>query len=280
MMEFVMTTDLAAALPAEIGFNFAELEAELQERLHHYNNLVVTEDAIREAKDDLAKLRKLRDAMETRRKDVKKQCERPYKAFEAKVKQLTALIDAPIAAIDSQVKTFEAQEKEKKRSEIADAYATIIPENLQDIVPLDRILDPRWLNKSTTMKSITEALTQIAKRANVDMALMSGVDPKYIAAVRAKYIETLDITTALDHQDQLREAEEAFRRKEEERARQQQAAQVTQPAAAQEPAMEPAPQPSAGAKLYALRLEFHLTMAQANALKTFLRETNINYTKI
>lgn len=281
MLEMKMTTDLQAALPAEIGFNFDELKIELTERLHHYNTLVVTEDAIQDAKNDRAALRKLRDAIDTRRKEVKKQCEQPYKVFEAKVKELTALIDAPIAAIDGQVKNFEEQEKEKKREEIAMAYGELVPEGVQDIIPLNRILDPKWLNKGTTMKSIREAISVIANRTKIDVLyLESAVAPEHLTAVRAKYIETLNIDAALDHRDKLVEAEAVFRQREAQRAAAQHQAEEKPPVAVQEPAREPAPQPAREEKLYALRLEFHLTMDQANALKSFLAANNINYMKI
>ena len=50
-MEFIMSTDLTTALPKEIGFNFEELKAELAEKLDYYNNLVVTEDTIKEGNE-------------------------------------------------------------------------------------------------------------------------------------------------------------------------------------------------------------------------------------
>lgn len=289
-MEFRMTTDLATAMPKEIAFNFDELKTELTQQLDHYNRLVVTEDAIQEARDDRANLRKLKDAIETRRKEVKKECEKPYKAFEKQVKELTALIDAPVAAIDGQIKAFEDSQREAKRKEVEAAYAEIVPENIRDIIPLSRILDQKWLNKTTTMKSVREALEDKAKRVNVDMALIDGADPKYAAAVRSKYIETLDVTAALNYQDKLAEDEARFQALQEAKAaraaqmaeRQAQAPRVEekQPEPAQEPVREPAPQAGPAEKMYSLRLEFHLTMNQANALKVFLSDNNIGYTKI
>lgn len=290
VLELRMDTDLSTALPREIGFNFEELKDALAQRLEHYNNLVVTEDAIKEAKDDRASLRKLRDAIDTRRKEVKKQCEQPYKAFEAKVKELTALIDKPVAAIDGQIRAFEDSQREAKRKEVEAAYAEIVPENLRDIIPLSRIMDQRWLNKTTTMKSIREALEDKTKRVNVDIALLDGVDPEFMAAVRSIYIETLDITAALKYQDKLIEDKARFQAQEE--ARQQRMAQAAArqsqiptpaekpPVAVQEPVRETAPQPTVSEKLYPLTLAFQLTKAQAADLKQFLTDNNIQYKKI
>ena len=279
-MEMRMTTDLETALPAEIGFNFDELKTELTERLNHYNNLVVTEDSIKEAKADMAKLRKLKDAIETRRKEVKRQCMAPYNAFEAQVKELTALIDAPVAAINGQIKTFEEQEKAKKYEEIAVAYTELVPEEYHDIIPLRRILDQKWLNKGTTMKSICEAIATITNRTKIDMLYIeSATAPEHLTAVRAKYIETLNIDAALDHRDALEAAEKAFRQREAERATYQQPVEKAAPVAAQEHVAE-VQQPEETETIYSLRLHFQLTMQQANALKKFLVENQINYTKI
>lgn len=289
-MEFKMTTDLAVMIPKELPFNFEELEAELTERLHHYNTMVITEDGVREGKEDLAKLRKLREAIDTRRKEVKKQYSAPLTEFEDKVKRLIVKIDEPIAVIDSQVKAFVEQEREQKLEEIRAAYEELVPESFKEIIPCDRILDPKWLNKTTTMKSIRERLSEIAKRANVDMALIEGVNPKYMAAVKAKFIETLDVSTALNYQDELMAAEERFRQQEEARAQREAqraawAGQVQQteekpPVAVQEPVREPQPQTAGEERVYLLRLEFQLTKREADELKQFLTNRRIQYKNI
>lgn len=294
VLEMRMTTDLATALPKEIGFNFEELKGELTKRLEHYNNLVVTEDAIKEAKDDRANLRKLSTALGNRRKDVVDQWDAPLTTFKNQVKELQELIEQPVASIDKQIKAFEESEKAKKRKEVEAAYAEIVPENLREIIPFERILDQKWLNKTTTMKAIRAALADKCERVNVDMKLLDGVNPKYMAAVRAVYIKTLDITKAMKHQDDLADADARFQAQEEARwlRMEQAAARLGQIPAAEEkppvavqepvrvPAREPAPQPAVSEKLYPVTLAFRLTMAQADALQQFLTDNNIKYTKI
>ena len=70
-MEFIMKTDLKQ-MPDKIEFNYEEMKAEFSKKLVHYNTLVVTEDSIRDAKADKAALNKLKEAIETRRKEIKK----------------------------------------------------------------------------------------------------------------------------------------------------------------------------------------------------------------
>lgn len=280
-MEFVMSTDLNTALPKVIGFNFEELKAELSARLDYYNSLVVTEDTIKEGKAERAKLSKLREAVEAKRKEVKREYMAPYTDFESKVNELVAIIDAPIAAIDGQLKAFDDLRREDKRAEIRKAYETIVPAEIQAIVPLERIFDPKWLNATVKTKAVEAELTTMVQQTEDDLQVLDMVEPEFAAAVRARYMETLNIGAALRYKQTLVAAAEAAKRR---------AEAMAAPAAA--PAHEPEPvqeAPVAPAepelveepvKLYRLRLEFRLTQDQANALKHFLEASNIDYMKI
>lgn len=278
-MELRMTTDLDYALPAEIGFNFEELKEELAYRLEYYEGLVVTEDTIKESKDDRAKLNKLKGAIEDRRKAIKKQWNAPYVEFEGKVKELVALIDRPIAAIDGQLASFEEKRKDEKRQEIEEAYANIVSDTIKDIMPLDRIFDKKWLNSTMSMTKVEDEIIVWSKRVNADLLALDTIEEEYKAAVREVYVRTLDIESAMAHRKSLKAAAEAFRAAEEARQAEQEAPaqEAVQPVIAH---AEPEPEAQEIERMYRLRLELHLTMKQANALKKFLAENNIDYEKI
>lgn len=280
-MEFVMSTDLNTALPKVIGFNFEELKAELTARLDYYNSLVVTEDTIKEGKAERAKLSKLREAVEAKRKEVKREYMAPYTDFESKVKELVAIIDAPIAAIDGQLKAFDDLRREEKRAEIQKTYAALVPAEMQTILPLERIFDPKWLNATVKIKAVEAELAAMVQQTEDDLQVLDMVEPEFADAVRARYMETLSIGTALRYKQTLVAAAEAAKRR---------AEAMAAPAAA--PAQEPEPVQEAPAapaepelaeepvKLYRLRLEFRLTQDQATTLKHFLEANNIDYMKI
>ena len=280
-MEFVMSTDLNTALPKVIGFNFDELKAELTARLDYYNSLVVTEDTIKEGKAERAKLSKLREAVEAKRKEVKREYMAPYTDFESKVKELVAIIDAPIAAIDGQLKAFDDLRREDKRAEIRKAYETIVPAEIQAIVPLERIFDPKWLNATVKTKAVEAELAAMVQQTEDDLQVLDTVEPEFAAAVRARYMETLNIGAALRYKQTLVAAAEAAKRR---------AEAMSAPAAAPTQEPEPvreAPEPPAEPVLpeevvtvYLLRLEFHLTKNQADMLKHFLEANGIDYKRI
>ena len=136
-MEFVMGSSLES-LPKTIDFNFEELKTQLAESLELYAGLVVTEDGIKAAKEDRARLNKLREALETKRKEVKRECMAPYTDFEAKVKELVGLIDQPIAAIDGQLKAYEEQRRAAKRADILAIYEETVGE-MRSLLPFVKI---------------------------------------------------------------------------------------------------------------------------------------------
>lgn len=303
MLELVMKTDLQEALPQEIGFNFEELKTEIAERVDHYNHLVVTEDTIKEAKTDRAKLNKLRTAIDQARKDTKKVYMKPYADFEARIKEVTALIDEPIKAIDTQLLSFEEARAAAKKDQVKQAYQEIIQEDIREIIPLNRILDGKWINATTSMKQVKEELTAWNNRVNADMLALDTVEPEYKAGVKQKYIETLDVSKAIAHRDALKAAEEAFRAREAERIareeerrreaemraegarrkaaeleaqRNTQQVEETPVQTPEKPRVELVDTP----KLHTLTLKFQMTRAQAEALKEFLDSQRISYRKI
>lgn len=300
MLELVMKTDLQAELPSEIGFNFEELKAEIAERVDRYNHLIVTEDTIKEARADRAQLNKLRTAIDQARKDTKKVYMKPYTAFESRIKEVTTLIDEPMRAIDTQLLNFEEKRAAAKMEQVEAAYHEIIQEDLQEIISLGRILDPKWINATTAMKKVREDMTAWNARVNADMLALDAVEPEYKTAVKQKYIETLDVTKAIAHRDALKAAEEAFRAREEERIareeerrrqaeiRAQEAQKREEQRNTQEETEAPVQAPETprvelvepDTKLYKLALEFQLTRAQAEALKEFLSNQRISYRKI
>lgn len=286
-LELRVDTDLQAALPAEIGFNFDELKTELAERLDHYNNLIVTEDGIKEAKDDRAKLNKLRTAIDTRRKDIKREYMKPYNEFEGKIKELTLLIDDPIKAIDTQLNGYEEKRKAEKMKEIEEIYEAAVHDAFHSIIPLERILDSRWLNKTYREEQIKDDIHAWTRRVGADLRVLDTVEPEYMAAVKEKYIETLDIDAAMNHLDRLKEAQEAFRAREEEKRRREEAMIAQREKRAAEAKSEPQTQasmPEAPAEpeepTYILRLELKVTKMQAKALRACIDINEIEYRKI
>lgn len=194
-MEFQIRTDLAV-IPKTIEFNFVEIKKELAGNLEKYQNMVVTEDAIKDAKADRAKLNKLKEAIEKKRKEIKAECLAPYNAFEKQVKEIVSMIEAPMLAIDGQIKEFEAARKAEKMEEIG-AYYKANAADIIDLVSFERIFDPKWLNATASMKSIEEEIDKTVTRISGDITIIKSMALECESAVLSRYIATLDMSEAM-----------------------------------------------------------------------------------
>lgn len=292
-MELNITTDLATAIPSEISFNFEELKEWLVERLDHYNHLVITEDSIQEGKADRAKLNALVNALDTRRKEVKKKCLAPYEKFEAQVKELVALVKSPIAAIDKQLDTYEEKRRSEKEEEIKAIWDGYLADNKVPAgINLRQIFNDKWLNASVKMNAIQKEIDERLEKIANDLAAIKNL-PTHAFEAEEVYKNTLDLSRALGEAHRLTEQDERRKAWEEEQARRQvaqEAARATEAAQSavstpkvQTPAVEAvAPQEEAEPTetVYTLRLEMHVTKRQAADLKAFLVANNIQHNKI
>lgn len=293
--ELVMNTDLETALPKTIDFNFEGLKIALSDSLKLYRGLVVTEESIKPAKDDRARLNKLREALEAKRKDVKKECLAPYNDFERKVKELVGMIDEPISAIDGQLKIFEEKRREEKRAEVEEIFKASVGD-LADILPFSRVWEETWYNVGSSIKKITESITAKVEKVRGDLLTLSTVESEFSEAVKLKYLETLDLGAALQERAKLQEQAKRLREYEEKKA-----AEAAAAAAAAESTPEPSPdysEPEAVQdateqtkpahleeiehieQVYLLRFECKVTREQAAELSQYLKLNNISYRRI
>ena len=205
-MEFKLTAPIT---PAPIEFNAAELRQELAPKLAYYQTLVVTPDSIRDAKDDRAKLRKLRDELDLRRKKVKREYLEPLETFEAEIKSITEMIDAPIAAIDEQIKAYEEQARADKRAALK-AHFDAAMDAVSVPIVFDKILPPKWGNKGEKSEVLCEHIDNEIRRVCKDLGelerLYSG-SPHW-TAVRECYMQGYDRGAALAYAATLMQAEQ------------------------------------------------------------------------
>jgi hypothetical protein len=284
-MEFVMGNSLEA-LPKTIDFNFEELKTQLASSLELYTGLVVTDDGIKSAKEDRAKLNKLREALETKRKEVKKECMAPYTDFEGKVKELVGLIDKPIAAIDAQLKTYEEQRRADKRAAVKEIYDDTIG-TLYPLLPFDKLWRDEWYNTGVSMKKIRDAIITAETKAASDLEVLATVESEFAEAVKIKYLEHLDLNEALLERARLQERAKRLREYEEQRAKaaanlpEEQRVEAATHGAEQSANI---PEPAAGAEqaetVYRLCFECMVTAAQAKELSDWLKARNISFRRV
>lgn len=236
-MEFI--AKIPDNLPEIIENNGEEVKAWLGEVMQKYDGLVVTPESVKSAKEDKAKLNKLRTALEERRKEVKRDYLAPYMKFEEKYKEILALIDKPISAIDTQIKALDEQEQQEKFTKIGQ-YFQEITKGLGFSVVLDKIIDPKWRNKTNPIEKICNALFERVEGIRADYAELQEYysDSPHYTAIMNTYMQGYDKACALAYAAALIQQEQ--RRQEAQRAIQH---PVREPEPTPPPAYEPTPEP-------------------------------------
>lgn len=200
-------------LPEKISFNFDELKTELEAKTSVYSTMVYTDDQIQAAKKDRADLNKLKKALNDERIRREKEYLVPFNAFKSQVNEIITIIDKPIGVIDQRVKEYEEQQKQDKKDNIQNFWNSCeVPEGLT----LEKVFDPKWLNASTSMKSITESIDASINKFKEEMQTLANL-PEFGFEAQQVYISTLDINKAIAEGHRM--AEVAKKKAEAEEAR-------------------------------------------------------------
>ncbi len=220
-MEFRLINPTEDGFLRVIKWNKEELEAAVRHKIAAYQNVVYTEDNMKQAKADRAELNKLTKAIEERRKMVKKIINEPYEVFEAELKEILALIQEPVGIIDRQVKAFEDQQKEEKKKSIQKSYDEVIGD-LAEVLPFERVFDIRYLNQTYKLATAQAEVKAKVEKVRTDLETIDSLESKYKLNAKDVYIKTLDLSKALAENKRLSDLEEKLeaekRRKAEEEA--------------------------------------------------------------
>lgn len=283
------------AIPEKIDFNYEELKAELTSKVSFYETLVYTDDQIKDAKADKANLNKLKRALNDERIRREKEYMQPFNVFKAQINEIIGIIDKPIAVIDEQVKAFDEKRKAEKQKAIEELFATI---GFQNFVTLEKIWDPKWLNASTSMKSIEDQMRSRMYEIGNDVLTLHNL-PEFGFEATEVYKQTLDINVAVLEAKKMVEvakkkaeakarekAAEEARKAEEERKAQEKVAEEQRAAMAKAmtppeevqptPVQESQPEP----QKMVVKFEVELTTEDATALREFFQSRNITFRAI
>jgi Protein of unknown function (DUF1351). len=203
-MEFKIIAPTENQYLKAIEFNKEELKKYLSVQLEKYQGLSYTDEQIKEAKNDRANLNAFRVVIETKRKEVKAKCLAPYETFEKDVKEILAILDAPLLAIDEQIKNFEQKEDEKKIEVIHEMYKTLIDGKISSkLLTFEKLWQDKWLNKSVRLNAVRDELDSKITAFVNDLEVINDLQTEFSDAVKDKYIQTLDLATALAENKRL-----------------------------------------------------------------------------
>jgi hypothetical protein len=182
--------------PAEVTFkDFETYLGQATEIAEYINSLTLTEDNVKEVKSTLAAARKVTDALDRKRIDLKKSLLGNFSDFEIQVKKLQSVIANAENDLRDKVREMEEMERAEKEEKIAGIWDLRYPSYqlsnyMKSIDAYKRWFQPSFLNKSTSMKSIEENMVAWLEQRETDIkACMSMGDDAYLTI----YILKLDL---------------------------------------------------------------------------------------
>ena len=292
MMELKIYSPQDEGFLQEIKWNFEELKVEIEAAARDYETSVYTDETIKNAKADRAKLNRFVAALESKRTEIRRQLLKPDEQFGREVKELVGIVKKAIDNIDGQVKDYEYRQREEKTAKVRAIYE----ENIHDLgeyLPFEKVMRPEYANASTTLKSVREAITALIRKVDEGLVIINETDSKFVGDMKKVFLETYDIGAALAERNRLETEErnrelymeEQKRRKAEREVREQAEAQRIMQAGAKAEAAPEAPEPQVSAQsveepIYEMRFCVHGTRDQILKLRDFMKNNNISFERI
>lgn len=190
-----------------IEWNKDEVMGLAQTVADQYKGLVYTDEQIKEAKADRAKLNKLLTAIGDERKKIKAAVEAPYTAFNEELKEVTSKLEDVRDEIDRQVKAYEKKQDDAKTEEIRKAYEESIGD-LKEFVSFEKLFSPKMLNKSVTNDDAADMIRRQIESIRNDLAFVDNLG-KYTTAARKTYFDTLDLGAVTKQVNEMKRIEAA-----------------------------------------------------------------------
>ena len=191
--------------------NIRGLELYVENKLKEYTPEKFEGDADL-AKKKRAELNNAKKVLQQKRIEIIKECTKPYTDFEDRCKALEKAMDSASGGLDKIVKIKEQEEDNKKREQIEKLWES----KKFDLFPLEKIFNPKWLNKTFKEKDISAEMDAVIDRTYKDLKTIERfVDDA--DTIKAHYLMNLDIAETIQYGDELQRQKEIAQKEKAER---------------------------------------------------------------
>ena len=202
------------ALPKKIEWNYEELKAEIAEKAKTYETMVYTDDQIKLAKSDKAKLNHLKKALNDERIAREREYMKPFNEFKSQINEIISIIDKPVSIIDKQVKEYDQIKKREKAKKCLELFEEL---NCNyDWLDYSKVSNPKWTNTTFTLKKVQEEIEGKLEQIENDLNTLSSLEAFSFEAIE-EYKRSLDVGKAIAEGQRLvaiqKRKEEMERRK-------------------------------------------------------------------
>lgn len=161
---------------------------------------------VAKAKEDKTKLNKAAKALNDERIKIEKEWMKPFGDFKEVVTETVSLIKNCVSSIDTIIKEDDERTKKAKREQVERLAETCGVEVVG--IKLENIWNDKWLNKTTSLKSIEKDITDKVNSIKNDLDTLKTFSEDYDALV-TYYKEHLNLSETVAYANRLIEARKA-----------------------------------------------------------------------
>ena len=177
--------------------NAKDIKAYVAEKLKEYS--VENCESVKDAANKKAEINNAIKTLNDRRIALEKEWNLPFQEFKEIIAETTGMMKTVSSNLDAIVKEQENREKEAKKASIEELWAT----KRFNLVPLARVFNMKWLNKTTKLTSVDAELDDIIKRINGDLASLDAFGED-TATLKDLYLSTLNLQITLSKGAELK----------------------------------------------------------------------------
>lgn len=224
--------------------NAKEIRELVKSALPKYDISNYSTDDVAKAKADKALLNKAQKTLNDKRIAFEKEFMAPFGEFKEVVTETCNLIKEAVKKIDTVIKEDEQRSRDEKKASIE-----ALPE-IQEFealgLSIQTIWNEKWLNKTTSLKSISTEIAEKTKAVKTDLETLKSFAEDYDVLV-VRYKESLNLNDTVAYANQLkahREATKAAEAAKEEAPANTPSEQTNEAPAGQQEAQTGSPAPS------------------------------------
>lgn len=161
---------------------------------------------VAKAKEDKTKLNKAAKALNDERIKIEKEWMKPFGDFKEVVTETVGLIKNCVASIDTIIKEDDERTKNAKREQVERLAETCGVEVVG--IKLENIWNEKWLNKTTSLKSIEKEITEKVNSIKNDLETLKTFAEDYDTLV-TYYKENLNLSETVAYANRLIESRKA-----------------------------------------------------------------------
>lgn len=191
----------------KITDNMSEVKEYALETKKYYENLVFTDEQIKEAKDERANINKAVKKVADYRKDIVDKFNKPLEEFIRNAKETESILKEASNSIDVQVKKYEEEEKQKKKDECEELFNNLVGD-LSELITFEKVFDNRWLNKTTKMSEVEQDIKNVIEKVNTGLQAIKELNSEFETELINTFLQDYDLSKAIMKNTQLKAQKE------------------------------------------------------------------------